>query len=381
MKSFVKFFESYVPFLLQEAMTVNSSIDTLVGGSKNTAIFAMLGRDYIEDKFAGYDSLGVIPKEKKHHKKSRETNTLVSTDVTEEEEAMMKTYIFKYVDDEVKKDIEAEIQKMNKNTYNPFDDPNVTKGEDGLVDKEGNPVEFDKEALGQVNKLNNAFQKNYKGHLTRLVPEDYSRIKGVLQGWVDYKNKKYVKSDLLQGGGINFSELAKQVEKALAEARGKLKKADKKTAENPDIDIPKGMHFIKEVNGMRLYKWTETGDIYDRPKMEQQKWLAMTKNERGSWDFGWCVCDKNIAMGYGEGLGYNQNGSTEEVFKYPFFLIRKKDESTNLYMPYVLMHGQSLQCKDSQDDPVTKEIADEIRPVIEDDIEEIVYGDEANTES
>lgn len=334
MERFKEFFKEFSNSLLSE------SLDARIDDIASTGIFSQFGRDFIEDRFQFYKDNGVVPTEKISKNASAsglgdraQKVEFVPLDEKDYEEVL--PYVFKFVDSEIRDAIMTQAKK--EDTY-----------DDG--------------GTLQPSKKTRKAEKHYKDLTLKNVKEDASQIRGTLQGWLKFRHHK--DNDLPKSlrNKYDFSDLNKEVTNII---KGLTK--DATNADNPDFDKPDGFTFLEEKSGLRLYKWHNIGVVCTINPRQKSRWLSVVVDEADKETHNWCVADKETAESYGKPDG-------DGNFQYPYYLIRKKNESGDDYEPYVLMHGNSLQAKDENDDAIDEPIAKEILPVVEDRLESIVYG-------
>ena len=330
MERFGEFYKNFVSTLVVE------SLDGIIDELASSVVFSHFGRDAIERRFEWYKKNGIAPTEKVSKIASKSKAARVNADGSDESKIatvplderdyqQVLPYIFKYVD----KDVRDELEKVYKD----------------------NPKKMQK------------FKKNYKDVTVRDVKEDASQVKGILTNWLALRHDKGsgVPKSLLEK--IDFADLRDSVDKAYKKLTGATASTD--STGGVDDDMPQGFSFVKETGDFRLYKWSALGDVCSLDSKVKANWMAIAIDIAGTVTENWCVAAKDYAEQYGEPDG-------DGTFKYPYYLLRKKTD--NGYVPYVLMHGNSLQCKNGADAGITQTMADEIKPAIEEHIKTIVMG-------
>jgi len=332
MESFGEFYRDFVSVMLTE------DIEDIKDQLSSEGIFSYFGKQDITDRFQWYKDAGIVPTKRLSKAASSNQATRVNRgdasgdknvmiDVDKKEEAEMLTYVFKFLDKEVRDKLE--------NAYK--DDPKKTK----------------------------KFNKHYNGVTTRDVEEDASQIKGVLSNWLVLRHdkKNNVPKSIRQK--INFTDLQTKVDSAYNKLTGANASEDAKT--DVDGDMPEGFSFVKATGNFRLYKWHTLGDVCDMRPSVKKNWMSLVITISGEADEKWCVADSKWAIKYGQ-------PDADGAFKYPYYLLRKKVDGN--FVPYVLMHGDSLQCKNDADVPISQAMGDEIRPAIKEHLNTIIFGDE-----
>ena len=333
MQSFKLFFEHFRSALLIES--VQSRIDELV----NSNVFGSLGEDFIQQRFEDYKSKGVVPDSRLNvfaarRNKARQTDGRL-TDETKEDETTPLT--------------EADYEQIL---------PYVFKMDKEVRDKVIQLAKGDAKKTKKINKF-------YNGLEVKPVFEDASQIKGALINWFFFRNKE---NDIPKKfpQKYNFNDLLKAIDVALAKQTGD--EENSKSIKDPDYNMPDGFSFIREVNNMRLYKWNSVGTVCSLDPTVKKDWLSIKFDVTGNASNEWCVAGDSGTYRdqYGEPDG---NGD----FKHPYYLVRKKGESG--FRPYVLLHGDSKQAKDTADYSIDEDIAEEIYPAVQGMLKQIIFGD------
>mgnify|MGYP000628013754 CR=1 FL=1 len=317
--------------------TIEESLDSRISEIASTGIFSYFGEDAIQRRFDKYKEDGVIPLQRLS-KGGTQLNTTrshegrgeggaVLIDVTEKEKEEMLPYIFKFLDKDVRDTLE-EVYKDDE-------------------------------------KKSNKLKKHYDGLTLRNVIEDASQIKGVLSNWlvVRHDKKSNVPKSLRQK--LSFTKLQDKVDDAVSSVTGAKVSTDIKSG--VDADIPEGFSFVKEEGDLRLYKWSNLGNVCSIDPKVKKNWMSIVVGLAGDVSENWCVASERYASYYGKPNGDGQ-------FKYPYYLIRKKNGDE--YTPLALMHGDSLQFKDRNDDSADEDLYNEVKSLVTPLIKTIVFGDE-----
>ena len=329
--------DRFKDFFKENYAIVEEGIDARIDELAESGVFSHFGREAIERRFDWYKKNGIVPTQRfnkaaselamtrRNEGRSDDEDITKTIDVTDKEFEEMLVYVFKFLDKEVRDTLEAAYKDNER----------------------------------KENKL----KKHYEGLTLRDVVEDSSQINAVLANWLVVRhNKKYkVPKSLRQK--INFTDLQKKVDNAVAEITGASVSGDARSG--VDADMPEGFSFIKQVGEHRLYKWSALGDVCSLDPKVKQNWLSIVITLAGATDEKWCVASESFARNYGEPKG-------DGTFQYPYYLVRKKDGDS--FKPYVLMHGNSLQCKDRGDDAIDEATAEEILPLVKDHLETIIFG-------
>jgi hypothetical protein len=319
MQSFKLFFEHFRNSILEESL--QSRIDELVGSN----VFGALGEDFIQQRFEEYKTKGVVPTERLNTRKSDRTG-LEMIELTEKDYEEILPFVFK-----MDKEVRDKVIEL-------------AKGDD--------------KKSGKINKF-------YNGLTVRPVFEDASQIKGTLTNWFVFRNKDNDVPKSLRSK-IDFGTLEAGVDKALAEQNGEGDDT-KKSGGDPDYNKPDGFSFIREVNNMRLYKWNSIGTVCSLDPTVKKDWLSIKFDVTGNASNKWCVAGDS-------GEYRDQYGEPDDKgdFKYPYYMVRKKGDGG--YRPYVLMHGETKQCKDINDHAIDEELAEEIYPAVQGMLKQIIFN-------
>lgn len=330
MERFKEFYKKFT-----ESDIVEESLEARIDELTSTGIFSHFGRDAIESRFEFYKNKGIVPTKRLNKgatqasgsraRRGEGSGGIETIDVTEKEYEEMLPYIFKFVDKEVRDKLE--------------------------------------EAYKDDEKKSGKLEKHYKDVTLRPVEEDASQISGVLGNWLVLRHNKKLELPKSLRQKLNFTTLQSKVDEAYQTVTGATVSGDSKSG--VDSDMPEGFSFVKESGAFRLYKWSALGDVCSLDPNVKQNWMSIVVNLAGDVTENWCVASENYAKQYGEPDGSGK-------FKNPFYLLRKKDGDS--FKPYVLMHGDSLQCKDISDAGIDEATAEEIYPHIKSHLETIIFG-------
>lgn len=318
MQRFKLFYEQFRG-LMEESL--QARIDEL----NQTAVFGALGDEYIENKFNEYKERGVVPNEKINIRKSGGGDGVTMVPLTEKDYEEVLPFVLK-----MDKDVRDKVLQL-------------TKG--------------DEDKRKKVDKF-------YNNKQVRPVIEDAEQIKATLVDWLYLRNKDNEVPKSLRSNKVSFNDLSKSIR----EAKSSQERGEGEGG-NADVDstIPEGFTFIREVNGLRLYKWTSVGNACSIDPQVRKNWLSMSFDHSGDASATWCVAAESGT--YRDQYGQPDNKGN---FQYPYYLVRKNSGSG--FLPYVLMHGNSRQCKDVDDAAISDEIAEEIYPVVQGMLKQIILG-------
>lgn len=311
-----EFIEKNAPEMVVES--IESRIQSLV----DAGIFTNLGEDYIRGKFKEYQDKGVVPSElissnatKKagSDTKSRMAAGLKTRPATEKETEEMLYWVFRFVD----KDVKDALMRLET-----AQDPKVLK------------------------KIN----RHYDGTTQKPAVEDYSEISTRLVDYYFFKGKKGFGESLPKSlrEKLDYRSFSEKVRKANEKYETGLEK-EKEGEVKSDVVVPEGFELLRKSGNLELYKWTKATELCGLSSDfgEKSKWFSQERTKEGGVSHTWCVGHPDTAAQYGK-------PDSEGNFKYPFHVIKKDGK------PYILMHGNRLEAKDSLDDPITEEMADEV---------------------
>ena len=219
-------------------------------------------------------------------------------------------------------------------------------------------------------KLVQKAEKGYNGYTTLDVNTDRERVFNVLNRWLTFKDIDPLVPNKLMNINIDLVQLEEITATAWAGVEAQMKFLSDNARKKPDYDIPDGFTFLEAKGNLRFYKWeTYTGECnlnYGR----KQHWLRISRDGSGDEHHTWCIAGESYLDTY----AFDDTGfSVGDTLKNPFYLVRKQ-EADGQFMPYVMMNGPKLECKDKSDSPIDGEIANEIYPLVKGYLDEILIN-------